>query len=266
MDFLTELYDSGLAYRTINTYRSTLSAYHEQIGETPVGQIPEVKALLSGIDNLRPPVPKYCVIWDVEEVIKYLRQMHEENNLSDKDLTLKCAMLLSLLAVTRCSELHLLDTRFMAEGKDKVIFRFAGKPKHHRKKGTEPEPIEFFASREEPCPVKTIKSYVERTEKWRGELDTKFFISFVKPHKGVTSATIGRWVKTVLAAVGVDVSKFSAHSTRSASSSKASLKGASIRDILKCGNWSPNTSTWQRHYRRPILSSAELLQRSLLEN
>jgi len=57
IEFLTELFDKGLEYRTINVYRSAISAYHPPIEGTPVGKIKEVCTLLSGIDNLRPPTP-----------------------------------------------------------------------------------------------------------------------------------------------------------------------------------------------------------------
>ena len=46
-------------------------------------------------------------------------------------------------------------------------------------------------------------------------------VSFVKPYKAVTSSMIGHWTKTVLASADIDVSVFSAHSTRCASASKA---------------------------------------------
>ena len=63
LHFLTDLYHKGLEYRTINVYRSTLSAYHSPIDGVPVGQIPEVCTLLAGIDQLRPPTRlKYTVI------------------------------------------------------------------------------------------------------------------------------------------------------------------------------------------------------------
>ena len=54
----------------------------------------------------------------------------------------------------RSSDLHLLDIRYMAQGDTKVVFQLADKPKHWRKPGTKPDPIEFFASGEVLCPVK----------------------------------------------------------------------------------------------------------------
>ena len=79
LDFLTDLYHKGLQYRTINVYKSALSVYHNNIQGVPVGQLREVCELMSGIDNLRPPQPKYSVIWEVDSVLNYLKNLGESN-------------------------------------------------------------------------------------------------------------------------------------------------------------------------------------------
>ena len=265
VEFLSELYQKGLEYRTINVYRSAISAYHRPINGTQVGQIKEVCLLLSGIDNLRPPTPKYNVIWEVDEVLTCLKSLGPEENLSNKDLTLKTVMLMALTALKRCSDLHILDTRFMALGETKVVFKLSEKPKGFRRKGKTPEPVEFFTSGAELCPVSTIKNYIERTKTWReANSETKFFLSHINPHKAVTSSTIGRWLKTVLGNVGVDISKFTAHSTRSAASSKLKTLGASVQEIMNCGNWN-SASTWQNFYHKPIVSGLEQAQKIMLQ-
>ena len=264
IDFLTELFEKGLEYRTINVYRSAISAYHLPIDSTPVGQIKEVCQLLSGMDNIRPATPKYSVIWEVQPVIDCLKNLGEEERLSNKDLTLKTVMLMALTAIKRCSDLHILDVRFMATGTDKVIFQLNERPKNFKKKGGKPDPIIFSASGESLCPVSTIKAYIERTKPWReANSETKFFLSFIKPHKSVKPCTIGRWLKTVLANGGIDTSKFTAHSTRAAASSKMKTLGATVAEIMNCGNWN-SSSTWQRFYNRQIESSLEKAQKAML--
>ena len=57
----------------------------------------------------------------------------------------------------------------------------------------------------------------------------------------------------------VNTGTFKAHSTRSASTSKAGLQGASIEDILKQGSWS-NKTTWQRFYNKNIVEEGKILQ------
>ena len=69
------------------------------------------------------------------------------------------------------------------------------------------------------CVVTTLEEYLRRTAPLRGNAD-RLFIRYISPHKSVSIDTIGRWIKTVMALAGIDVSKFKAHSTRMASSSK----------------------------------------------
>ena len=58
---------------------------------------------------------------------------------------------------------------------------------------------------------------------------------------------------------GIDTSTFKAHSTRSASTSKAGLQGASIEGILKRRSWS-NESTWQRFCNKNIVEEGKIFQ------
>ena len=94
--------------------------------------------------------------------MEFLRRLQPERDLSNKDITLKTAMLLALTKMTRASELHLLDTSYMAEGENKIVFKLASRPKHLRKPGSIPKPIEFIKSGEDLCPVGTLKAYLQR--------------------------------------------------------------------------------------------------------
>ena len=49
LDFLAELFDQGLAYRTIGCYRSAISAYHAGINGISVGKHPKVTAFMGGV-------------------------------------------------------------------------------------------------------------------------------------------------------------------------------------------------------------------------
>ena len=65
-------------------------------------------------------------------------------------------------------------------------------------------------------------------------------------------STISGWLRNVLKSSGINVSLFTAHSTRSATTSKASASGWSVIEILERGTWS-NMSTWQRFYKKDII-------------
>ena len=68
-----------------------------------------------------------------------------------------------------------------------------------------------------------------------------------------TKVIIEAWikrVKRVLKDSGVDVSRFSAHSTRGTSTSTAAAAGISTLEIMERAGWS-NQSTFERFYHRP---------------
>ena len=74
------------------------------------------------------------------------------------------------------------------------------------------------------CIVACLEEYVciARTEKLREERE--LFIPYVKPHKHVSIDTISRWTKSVLEKANTDITKFSTHSTCTASTSAAFIR------------------------------------------
>lgn len=112
------------------------------------------------------------------------------------------------------------------------------------------------------CPVETLKAYLERTKTWRGKEESKK--NYVKPHALISQKSIARWLLSMLERAGIPTSKFTAHSYRSAGSSKAKALGVSLKDILKQGNWR-NRTVWERRYNKQIIDSS-IFQSSLLKN
>ncbi|KAI8512362.1 hypothetical protein Bbelb_090010 [Branchiostoma belcheri] len=101
------------------------------------------------------------------------------------------------------------------------------------------------------CAFTYLKEYLRRTSSLRkeGGGEQKLFISFSRPHRPVGSATLARWVKSVLGTAGVDTATFSAHSTRGASTSAATAAGVSLHSIMNAADWS-RESTFLKYYRR----------------
>ena len=56
------------------------------------------------------------------------------------------------------------------------------------------------------------------------------------------SATIGRWIKTVLTQAGIDTNVFTTHSTQSASTSKATAAAVPVDVILATAGWSTEST------------------------
>ena len=81
-------------------------------------------------------------------------------------------------------------------------------------------------------------------------------ISYVKPYNPVSRDTISRWTKKVLASAGIDTMKYSAHSSRSASTSHCKAKGLNIQEIMKAAGWT-NSVTFAKFYQKPIDTTAK---------
>ena len=100
-------------YSTISTYRSALSAYHNKVDNQPVGKHPKVCNLITGVFNRNPPTPRYVFIWDIEQVLTFIRGMPNNTELSDRNINLKLAILLFLTSAGRCHEIYYLNIKFM---------------------------------------------------------------------------------------------------------------------------------------------------------
>ena len=66
------------------------------------------------------------------------------------------------------------------------------------------------------CVVTTLKEYLVRTKALRVSSQSQLLISYVKLYKPVSRDTVTRWVRCTMALAGIDVTKYSAHSTRAA--------------------------------------------------
>ena len=60
--FLTELFQEGKEYSTINSYRSAISVSHVPVENARVGQHPTLIRFMQGIFNSRPPKPRYNAV------------------------------------------------------------------------------------------------------------------------------------------------------------------------------------------------------------
>ena len=66
------------------------------------------------------------------------------------------------------------------------------------------------------CVVTTLKEYLVRTKAVRGSDQSQLLISHVKPYKPVSRDTVTRWVRCSSALAGIDITQYSAHSTKAA--------------------------------------------------
>ena len=264
LDFLTYYYhEKNAKHRYLGVLRSAISAYHNPIEGFRVGEHPLVSAFMAGISNLRPPMPKYTEIWDVDDVLKCIKNLPQP--LSAKQLSYKTAMLLALIVIPRGAETTMLDVDMMGLTKTKCVFTLKGLPKN-KKKGKRTPVLEFenFKEDSDLCPVKSLIEYCGLTEPFRKiNKETSLFLALLKPHAAITKSSIARWLKEVLKWAGIDTKIYQAHSVRAAATSKAFMKGLSVPDIIKKGNWS-RESTWQTFYNKDIKSVSTTFQEKVL--
>ena len=112
LEFLAELFDAGLQYRTINVYRSAISVSHLPVDGCLLGSDPLVTCFMKGVHELRPPQPRVFNTWSVNTVLLFLRSLHPAEDLFLKTLTFKFVMLSALVSAARSSYLHQFDLKF----------------------------------------------------------------------------------------------------------------------------------------------------------
>lgn len=161
-------------------------------------------------------------------------------------------MLLMLLSGQRIQTIKMLNIEYMTITESTVRFKIQDKVKQTRPgKHLQDLCFKAYAPDRRRCIITYLRHYLTLTESLRGS-DKQLLISFAKPHKPVSRDTISRWLKSVLESAGIDTSVFTAYSVRSASTSAAQSKGASMDQVLTAGGWSA-ASTFGKYYNKPIM-------------
>ena len=213
-----------------------------------------VVSLMKGISIARPPQPRYQLTWDVKTVTNFLSTLGENSSLSFKHLSLKLCMLMALTCPERSSIMATLDVRYMRQYPEgtKFLHTTYRKRSHNGSLGDSVYPK--FSQDAHLCPVKCLSTYLEKTKIWRPSTDNmqqRLFLALKKPHKPVTSATLSRWLKEIIALAGIE-DIFKGHSVRGASTSAARRAGMGIGTILSMADWT-NESTFTKFYYNPSL-------------
>ena len=251
LDFLVELYESGIGYSGINTARSSLSCVVKPINGISLGSHPTVTRFLKGVFESRPTAPRYTQTWDVGKVLSYLQTIPNSEDVSLKDLTLKTAMLVSLVSAQRGQTIHYLNLDDMISSETSITFALS-RPLKQSKPGVKPMVVQFTSYPADPriCVVTILKMYLARTRCKRGD-HKQLFISYLKPFKPVSRSTISRWIKVVMCSSGINVEVFRPHSTRAAATSKAGASCVPLDQILSTAGWS-SVSTFAKFYNKQI--------------
>ena len=168
--FSAEPVESGIGYSAVYTARSALSTILVVNDTFSFGMHPLVKKILKGDFEEKPSLPRYEVIWDVNQVLNRLRSDPPIECISLKELTLKVVMLLALLTGQRTQTIHCLDVSHMIVTDKTCIFYLTSLQKQS-KPGKHPKPIELKAFDQEHslCIIHHLGAYIEKTSAHRND-------------------------------------------------------------------------------------------------
>ena len=163
-----------------------------------LGDHPYVSRCLKGVFVSRPPTPRYSFTWDVSQLTSYLAAQPPVQSLSLKTLTLRTVTLCSLVSAQREQTLCSLNLDNMSIYDDEIKFVIGTITKTSRP-GKKPLEVSIpsFPTTLSLCSKQTLLHYINCTQDLRksGEqTESQLFISHVKPHKPVSSSTLGRWI------------------------------------------------------------------------
>ncbi|KAJ8967699.1 hypothetical protein NQ317_004199 [Molorchus minor] len=229
LEYFTKIQKSKLSFSSLNTHRAALSL----IFETNKNENADIlKRFFKGAYNLNPPQPKYETTWDPEIVLKYIETLYPLENLTLETLSYKLVTLIALISASRMQTISKITIANIAATEKGIEIRVPERIKTSGPKKFQPILIfPEFKERPSLCIVKTLKYYMQRTQELRLHTEDKLLLTWKKPHHGASSETLSRWVKNTLAKSGIDISRFSSHSTRHASTSAALRAGVNIEVI-----------------------------------
>ena len=251
--FLTQLRNEGKTTTQLCVARSALSTIIMTRDSCTWGNLPIVKRYMKGIYESNPVFPKSYMIWDVSQVFNYFRSLPQPVQLDLKTLTLKLAMLMALLAGgQRGQTIHSINVLDIKVVENILVIPIMSKIKQS-KLGKHMEPLKFKAYKDPKlCIVTHLTRYLELTLPFRRTAkQAKLFLSLNRPHSSVTKDTVARWCKQVLSLSGIDITRYSSHSSRAAATSMAKQRGLSIDYIQRYAGWS-NERTFAKFYDKPI--------------
>ena len=180
LDFLSKLFSDGHSYSEINTASSELSNIIT-INKEPCGKHPDFKRVVKGIFKLRPTFPKFHKIWDVRKVFNYFRNLPVMSDLTLKELSLKLAMLLSLVSSgQRMQTIHLINLKGIKYVGEQMFFQIIKKIKQS-KPGNHIYPLSFktYPKDTKLCAVANLKRYIELTQDLRSSVKLFYYIEMV---------------------------------------------------------------------------------------
>ena len=257
LDFLTELYNSGLGYSALGSAKAAILNFVTLTSGSSLAHAePIFHKFMRGVFARRPALPRYGVTWDVDIVLRYLKSQSPPDALGLRALSCKLATLLVLLTGHRGQSIHSLNLQAITCSANRLVLRFDTLLKTSRP-GKHMSEVVLPAFDQEPglCVVRTYKAYITRTKRYR-KSKGKLFIITIKPFTPISRDAFGHWIRHTLAKAGIDLGIFGCHTCRGAATSKVKAAGVPLATIIKTAGWE-SSNTFRKFYDRPINRSVE---------
>ena len=272
--FLKHLQTKKRAFSTINNYKVAIipvlimAGKHSEIARFQLDKI------LKGMNKRQQRRPGFFPQWKIDIVLDYLNSTKFEP-LEEKPeyLILTKTIFLTIMASGRrpsdLSGLVIKDiNNWLLQGPNSGIFHYhpTFRPKN---KSTRffPEPVSIPAmnpdnlAADTSCPVRALKTYIEKTRPRRNTIPSHLFLPVTTGHKvkpGYISKIVKELIITAHRAAGSPLSRASVQTrqTRKLASSLAYHSGAPIEDVVRSAGWA-TVNTFITHYlvRRSIPTS-----------
>ena len=254
---------------TLQGYRTAIGAQLKQSNGYDPGADEVISQLIMAFKRARPVVHKLPLKWDFALVLRHLKhgRLRRTKHLSARDLTLKAVFLTLLASGKRRGEVHALQNSIDNVRGDwsaavlRPIPGFISKTQLRTQGLGKFRELIIPAIARAPeykeddlalCPVRTLRIYKSRADKYRSPGQKKLFISWMPQRDcDLTTNAISHYVRLLVqeayeseAQSPETCREFSvtAHDLRGIATSLKSLTSLSLRELLQAGSWaSPDT-------------------------
>ncbi|XP_057338526.1 uncharacterized protein LOC130676391 [Microplitis mediator] len=259
INWLTQKYQEGASYGSLNTARSALSL----IAGDKIGKDPTISRLMKGVFNQRPSKPKYEKIFSLDPVLDNLEKLYPLENLSMLELTEKLVMLLAIVTAHRKQTLALIKVNNIMKTDSGYEIKIPDRIKTTKPGGYQPLLIiPKFEENPKLCAASVLERYLRVTKEKRDKTEN-LLLTTRSPFGAASKDTISRWIRAFLNKSGIGA-EFGPHSVRHASTSAALKKGVDINVIKSLAGWSERSRTFDRFYNRPIINDKKTFTDSIL--
>lgn len=162
--FLTEVFNQGASYGTLNSFRSAISS----LTNNTLGNDKAVSRFMKGVFKRRPPRPKYQLTWDVAVVLTELRHWHPPASLSLQKLSWKVVTLVALVTAHRSQTLAKIVVANITRSNQGLEIRIPEIIKTSRVGADQPLlALPVFPGDPALCVASLVSHYIDRTNQLR---------------------------------------------------------------------------------------------------